>query len=86
MKIMADMVRVNTRISKKLNDWLDKKSNETGVPKSTLIFLAIENYVQQHDAMDTMKDVTKVIDKIETLEQRLKAFENSKKSEEIGGT
>lgn len=80
------MVRVNTRISKKLNDWLDKKSNETGVPKSTLIFLAIENYVQQHDAMDTMKDVTKVIDKIETLEQRLKAFENSKKSEEIGGT
>jgi len=40
----AEMVRINTRISKSANEWLDKRSDETGIPKSTLIFLAIENY------------------------------------------
>lgn len=44
---MSEMVRVNTRISKKLNDWLDEYSKESGVPKSTLIHLALENYVNQ---------------------------------------
>ena len=48
------MVRINTRISKKLNDWLDKQSEETGVPKSTLIYLALDSYVQQREAVDTM--------------------------------
>lgn len=48
------MVRINTRISKKLNDWLDKQSEETGVPKSTLIYLALDSYVQQKETVDTM--------------------------------
>jgi predicted DNA-binding protein len=64
----VEMVRVNTRISKKLNDWLDKQSAETGVPKSTLIHLALENYVQQKEAMDTMG---LLLHKLDELEKRL---------------
>ena len=63
-----EMVRVNTRISKKMNDWLEKQSAETGVPKSTLIYLALETYVQQKEAMDGM---TVLLEKLERLENKL---------------
>lgn len=63
-----EMVRVNTRISKKMNDWLDKESAETGVPKSTLIYLALESFVQQREAMDTMG---LLLQKLDQLENRL---------------
>ncbi len=42
-KQTIEMVRVNTRISKKMNDWLEKQSAETGVPKSTLIYLSVRD-------------------------------------------
>lgn len=64
----AEMVRVNTRISKKINDWLDKQSEVTGVPKSTLIYLALEQYVQQKEAVDVMGAV---LHKLEKLENKL---------------
>ncbi len=64
-----EMVRVNTRISVKANDWLDKQSNETGIPKSTLILLAIENYVREKEAMAMMADMGQVVEAIERLEK-----------------
>ena len=30
---MADVVRVNTRISRKLNEWLNRRSHDTGLSK-----------------------------------------------------
>lgn len=68
---MAEMVRVNTRVSKQVNDWLDKRSEETGVPKSTLIFLAIEDYKKQSDVMEIMGDMGTIVQKLEDLEQKL---------------
>lgn len=61
------MVRVNTRISSTLNDWLDNRSEETGVPKSTLIFLALEQYMQQIETVGKMQELTALIDKMEKL-------------------
>ena len=66
---MADMVRVNTRISKDINDWLDKEKEKTGVPKSTLIFLALEQYVQQQSVMREFSNLGIVIEKLESLEK-----------------
>lgn len=43
----AEMMRITTRISQTANDWLDKTSKETGIPKSTLISLAIEKYKKE---------------------------------------
>lgn len=65
---MAEMVRVNTRISANLNEWLDKRSEETGVPKSTLIFLALEQYMQQIETMGKMQDLKILMDKIEQIQ------------------
>ena len=66
---MADMVRVNTRISKDINDWLDNETEKTGVPKSTLIFLALEQYVQQKSVMRDFSNLGIVIEKLESLEK-----------------
>jgi len=70
---MSNMVRINTRISKTLNDWLDNRSKETGVPKSTLIFLAIEQYMQQQRAMDMAKGLSDVVGAIKELESKIDA-------------
>ncbi|WP_043968822.1 hypothetical protein [Anoxybacillus thermarum] len=70
---MSGMVRINTRISKTLNDWLDKRSKETGVPKSTLVFLAIEHYMQQQKAMDMAEGLTSVVEAGKGLESKIDA-------------
>lgn len=63
------MVRVNTRISRMLNNWLNEQSEKTGIPKSTLIHLALEQYVQQKETLDTM---ALMMSKLDNLEQALK--------------
>lgn len=68
---MAEMVRLNTRIGAKANEWLDAYSDETGIPKSTLIHLAVESYIQQKDAMDRMADMGKLLEAVERLEQKI---------------
>lgn len=68
---MSELVRVNTRISKKANDWLDKESEEYGIPKSTLILLAIENYIREKEAFGMMSDMGELVAKIENLEQAI---------------
>lgn len=64
------MVRVNTRISKQLNEWLDEESEKSGVPKSTIIFLALEMYMQQKTAMqkvDTLANLTKDVELLKSI-------------------
>ena len=68
---MAEMVRVNTRISHQANEWLDKRSNDSGVPKSTLIMLAIESYMQQQEVMGRMADMGQLVSAIERLEGKI---------------
>ena len=68
---MAEMVRVNTRIGYDANAWLDAESERTGVPKSTLIHLAIEQYIQQKEVMGRMADIGELVQAIERMEKRL---------------
>jgi len=67
------MVRVNTRIGSEANDWLDTYSKNTGIPKSTLIHLAIENYIQQKDVIKRMADMGDLVAAIERLEKKFEA-------------
>lgn len=71
MNKKPDMVRVNTRISKVANDWLDSQTLETGVPKSTLIYLAIENYMRETEVISRMSDMGELVAKIEKLEETI---------------
>lgn len=63
---MADkLFRLNTRVSLKLNDWLDTKSSEMGISKSALVAIAIENYRMQMETVDVMPDLLNKLKEIE---------------------
>jgi predicted DNA-binding protein len=69
------MTRVNTRISAEINDWLDEQSRKTGVTKSTLIHMALENYMTQKKSVNMMEMTTQTFQelflKIDNLEKRI---------------
>lgn len=71
----VEMTRVNTRVSKTINDWLDSESAATGLPKSTIIMLALENYYQQKEVMKSMSDMGALMEKLENIEKRLPSEE-----------
>lgn len=62
MKEIEKAIRVNCRISKKANDWLDRRSVETGISKSSLISLAVENYIKETEVVSGMP---KIIEELE---------------------
>ena len=66
---MSEMVRVNTRLSADLNDWLDKESEKSGLSKSSIIMMAAENYRKEKEVMKGMADMGELVAKIERLEK-----------------
>lgn len=68
---MADVVRVNTRISRKLNEWLNRRSHITGLSKSALIMLALENYYQQTEAVEQMAKWEAIYREVDDLKRRM---------------
>ncbi|WP_338206321.1 ribbon-helix-helix domain-containing protein [Parageobacillus thermoglucosidasius] len=77
----AEMVRVNTRISTEINDWLDKYSARTGVPKSTIIHMALENYIMQKRAIDSLEVATQRLNKLDVVIEKLNKIEERLSSE-----
>lgn len=76
-EVQYEYARVNTRISARANNWLDKRSAETGIPKSTLILLAVEDYIQQKTMVETMADFGEVVQRMEKLEKDIKRNERN---------
>lgn len=68
---MAEMIRVNTRVSPEMMKWLDERTEETGIPKSTLIMLALEDYRKQHQAIDMVGVMGELVQRLECIEQKL---------------
>lgn len=62
------LVRINTRIGKKHNDFLDNESDETGMSKSSIVQLAVDQYMTQRQSIATLSTL---VEKIEELEKRL---------------
>lgn len=57
-------VRVNTRISDKANEWLDKKSAEMAISKSALINMAIENFIKEMEVVHTLPSLLEELKKL----------------------
>jgi len=64
---MPEMMRVNTRISSDLNQWLDEQYEKTGIPKSTQVMLALESYRKEKMVMENMGDYQRLIEQLEKL-------------------
>ena len=70
------LVRLSVRVSKENNDYLDKKSMQTGISKSALVQIAVEQYRQQAEAVSAMNNMEvlfeqlgKIQDEIEDLKK-----------------
>lgn len=64
MKANLNVIRTNIRISKKIRKYFEEKSEETGVPQSSLMALALEEYVDQKEVIrfTSTGGVQKIID------------------------
>lgn len=65
---MASLVRINARIGQKHNEFLDRESQETGISKSALIQLAVDQYMTQKQGMATME---KLLNEIKDLKKQV---------------
>lgn len=57
-------MRLNTKVSAKLNDWLDQKSSEMGISKSALVAIAVENYRTQTETVDILPTLLKKLEEL----------------------
>lgn len=64
--------RVNARLGYTQNKWLDEESKRTGISKSSLIQMAVEQYIAQKQALNAMYDMTALVDKLENIEDIVK--------------
>lgn len=67
-----NLVRVNSRLGYTQNEWLDNESKRTGLSKSGLIQMAVEQYIAQKQALNAMSDVSVMFDRFEKLEAQMK--------------
>lgn len=66
------LFRINSRIGKTQNEWLDQESQKTGISKSALMQMALEQYISQKDAISAMNNMTDLYNKLDGIEQELK--------------
>lgn len=66
------LFRVNARISTSQNDWLDNESEKTGISKSGLVQLAVEQYITQKEAIMAMNNMHDMYTKLEEIQEELK--------------
>ena len=77
-KLESTMFRINTRIGQKQNKWLDRESEETGISKSGLVAMALEQYIQQKDAVEAMSNMHDLYNKLADIENELKHVRENK--------
>lgn len=64
---MADLRRVNIRITEEVHEYFKDKSIKTGVSMSALMYLALEEYMNQRNIINTIPDMMK---KAKTIEDQ----------------
>lgn len=63
--------RVNARLGYTQNEWLDKESEKTGISKSSLIQMAVEQYIQNKMALNAMTEGPELMDRLESFENTM---------------
>lgn len=56
--------RLNVRVSGEVNDFLEKRSAESGLSKTSLVQIALENYMQTYRATNSLEELNGLSDKL----------------------
>ena len=78
---MAELVRKNIRMSKKVAEWYEEKAKKLGVSQSNLMIMALGEYIKQEDVIFMMSNLEEMIKKLE--DNRRKELNNEKTVEKI---
>lgn len=62
---MGKLVRVNARISQSISDWLEERSEETGISKSALISLSLEQSRERERNSDQLDILKQILDQVQ---------------------
>ena len=73
-----NLFRINARIGQKQNQWLDKESAATGISKSALLAIALDQYIQQKETVDAMNNMHGLYNKLADIENELKHVRENK--------
>lgn len=65
-------VRVNITISDKTKKYFEDWSKETGIPQSSLMSLAMSEYITQREAMDNLVPILEQLEKVGGLTELMK--------------
>lgn len=57
------MKRVNIRVSPEVHEWFRIRSEQTGVAASSMMFLALEQYIQQQTILPHIPDMIRELRK-----------------------
>jgi len=71
-----ETVRVNTRISLEANAWLDKRSIDSGISKSSLIQMAVEAYIESENGeVDEISErIERALEELEKINAKLRVL------------
>lgn len=63
--------RLNVRVSGEVNDFLEKRSEESGLSKTSLVQIALESYMQTYKATNSLDDLADLSDKLTQVLEKI---------------
>ena len=71
MQMREGLKRLNVRISEEASDFLDKRSEQSGLSKTTLVQLALESYMQTYKATNSLEGLNDLSDKLTQVLEKM---------------
>ena len=71
MQMREGLKRLNVRISEEASDFLDKRSEQSGLSKTTLVQLALESYMQTYKATNSLEELGDLSDKLTQVLEKI---------------
>ncbi len=57
-------IKFSARLPLKLNERLEKESQDTGLSKNSVLVMALNHYFEQREAVNTIADITDLLKKL----------------------
>lgn len=71
-KVTRDgLKRLNVRISEEASDFLEKRSAESGLSKTSQVQIALESYMQSYKATSSLEGLNELSDKLTQVLEKI---------------
>lgn len=67
VNLVSDLVRVNIRVTPEVHQWFLEKSKRTGVSMSSLMYLALEQHIQQQSVFPLVPEMAQFFERASAL-------------------